>query len=112
MREGSEQPFKLRRRLDSSGGGGWGGHVGLLSSHGLGSHVLASHMVGSHVLSSRSRDGWWCSGAGFSRDGRIRSLLGVVVMPGLVDSSPSVSPHEEEFNDEVAQNEEARCGYR
>lgn len=84
--------------------------MSLLSSHG--SHVLASHVVGgshllaSHVLSSRSCDGWRCSSASFSRDGRIRSLLGVVVMSRLVDGISSVSSHEKDFDEQIAQDKE------
>lgn len=66
----------------------------------LGSQVLASRILASHLLSSRVRScDRWCSSTSFSRDGRIRSLLGVMVAPGLVDSSSSVSSDEEEFND-------------
>jgi hypothetical protein len=96
--------------------------VGLLSSHLLGSQMMGSRILASSVLGSRvlasgvmgsgSCDRWWCSSASFSRDGRIRSLLGVVVMSGLVDGISSVSSYEEEFNDQVAQNEEARGRYR
>lgn len=60
----------------------------------------------------RSCDGWRRSSTSFSRDGGIRSLLGVMVVPGFVGSASSVSSDEEEFNDQVAQNEEARSGYR
>lgn len=87
--------------------------MGLLSSHS--SHVLASHVLTSHshVLVSRGCNGWWCSSASFSRDGRIRSLLGVVVVvPGLVDSISSVSSDEEDFDEQIAQDKEARGRYR
>lgn len=91
--------------------------MGLLSSHVLASHLLgsqllASHVLASHVMSSRTCDRWRCSSTSFSRNGRIRSLLGVVVMPGLVDGISSVSSNEEDFNEQVAQNEEARGRYR
>jgi hypothetical protein len=81
-------------------------------SHLLGSHLLASQLLASHVMSSRTCDRWWCSSAGFSRDGRIRSLFGVVVVPGLVDGISSMSSNEEDFNEQVAQNEEAKGGHR
>jgi hypothetical protein len=86
----------------------------VLASHLVGgSHLLACHRLASHVMSSGTCDGRRCSSASVSRDGRIRSLLGVVVvMPALVDSSSSVSSYEEEFNDQVAQDKEARGRYR
>lgn len=86
----------------------------LLASHVVGgSHLLACHWLASHVVSSRTCDGRRCSSASVSRDGRIRSLLGVVVvMSALVDSISSVSSHEEELNDQVDQDKEARGRYR
>jgi len=78
-----------------------------VASHVVGSsHLLACHRLASHVMSSGTCDWRRCSSASVSRDGRIRSLLGVVVMPALVDSSSSVSSHEEDFNEQVAQDKE------